>query len=60
VEIAGLDEVCPDGTRFRATFSAGVAILEPGMDANAWRQRADEALYVAKSRGRNCVAGAAG
>jgi diguanylate cyclase (GGDEF)-like protein len=59
-EFAGLDQVCPDGTRFRATFSAGVAILEPGMDANAWRQRADEALYVAKSRGRNCVAGAAG
>jgi diguanylate cyclase (GGDEF)-like protein len=59
-EFAGLDQVCPDGTRFRATFSAGVAILEPGVDANAWRQRADEALYVAKSRGRNCVAGAAG
>jgi diguanylate cyclase (GGDEF)-like protein len=59
-EFAGLDQVCPDGSRFRATFSAGVAILEPGMDANAWRKRADETLYAAKAKGRNRVTGAAG
>jgi len=58
-EFAALDQVCPDGTPFRATFSAGVAILEPGMDANAWRKRADATLYAAKSKGRNRVAGAA-
>jgi diguanylate cyclase (GGDEF)-like protein len=59
-EFAALDQVCPDGSHFRATFSAGVAILEPGMDANAWRKRADATLYAAKSKGRNRVAGAAG
>jgi diguanylate cyclase (GGDEF)-like protein len=59
-EFAGLDQVGPDGLRFQATFSAGVAILEPGTDANAWRKRADETLYAAKSKGKNCVAGAAG
>ena len=59
-EFAGLDQVCPDGSHFRATFSAGVAILEPGMDVNVWRRRADEMLYSAKSKGRNRVAGAGG
>lgn len=59
-EFSALDQVCPDGSHFRATFSAGVAILEPGMDANAWRKRADATLYTAKSKGRNRVAGAAG
>ncbi len=58
-EFAAMDHVCPDGTRFRATFSAGVAVLERGMDANAWRKRADATLYNAKSKGRNRVAGAA-
>ncbi len=59
-EFAGLDQAGPDGSRFQATFSAGVAIFEPGMDANAWRKRADETLYAAKSKGKNRVAGAAG
>jgi diguanylate cyclase (GGDEF)-like protein len=59
-EFAGLDQGRPDGSAFRATFSAGVAILEPGMDANAWRKRADETLYAAKSKGKNRVAGATG
>jgi diguanylate cyclase (GGDEF)-like protein len=59
-EFAGLDQVCPDGSRFQADFSAGVAILEPGMDANAWRKRADETLYAAKSKGKSRVTGAGG
>ena len=59
-EFAGLDQVCLDGSCFRATFSAGVAIFETGTDVNAWRKRADETLYAAKSKGKNRVAGAAG
>ena len=59
-EFAGLDQVCPDGTRFHATFSAGVSVLAPGMDAGVWRKGADAALYDAKAKGRNRVAGAAG
>lgn len=59
-EFSALDQVATDGSRFHATFSAGIAILEPKMDAGLWRERADAALYAAKSRGRNRVAGAAG
>ena len=59
-EFAALDQVCPDGARFHATFSAGVSILAPGMDANVWRKGADAALYNAKAKGRNRIAGAAG
>jgi diguanylate cyclase (GGDEF)-like protein len=59
-EFSALDQVATDGTVFHATFSAGVAVLEPNMDAGLWRERADAALYAAKSRGRNRVAGAAG
>lgn len=58
-EFAALDQVCPDRDRFQATFSAGVSLLAPEMDANAWRMAADAALYNAKSKGRNRVAGAA-
>ncbi|HEX5854135.1 MAG TPA: diguanylate cyclase, partial [Thermoanaerobaculia bacterium] len=59
-EFFALDQVATDGSRFHATFSAGVAVLEPGLDAGRWRERADAALYAAKSRGRNRVAGATG
>ena len=59
-EFASLDQAAADGSVFHATFSAGVAVLEPSMDAGLWRERADAALYDAKSRGRNRVAGAAG
>ncbi len=59
-EFSALDQVATDKTVFHATFSAGVAVLEPNMDAGLWRERADAALYAAKSRGRNRVAGAAG
>jgi diguanylate cyclase (GGDEF)-like protein len=44
------------GRTFSATFSAGVAFLNPGREsADAWRQRADDALYAAKRAGRNQV-----
>jgi diguanylate cyclase (GGDEF)-like protein len=58
-DFSATPRIAPDGSRFRATFSAGVAILEPGMDASQWRERADAALYAAKNRGRNRVSAAA-
>ncbi|WIM92549.1 diguanylate cyclase [Actinoplanes oblitus] len=39
----------------RATFSAGVAQLEPGENAEDLLRRADRALYAAKERGRDRV-----
>jgi len=59
-EFAAIQQAPADGAPFRATFSAGIAMLEPGMDARSWRERADAALYAAKSKGRNRVASAAG
>jgi diguanylate cyclase (GGDEF)-like protein len=40
---------------FHCTFSAGVAMLEPGMSLDAWRKASDDALYAAKHGGRNRV-----
>jgi diguanylate cyclase (GGDEF)-like protein len=58
-EFSSLDHAAPDGTRFRATISAGVAMLDPGsMGVERWKQAADDALYLAKSAGRNRVMGA--
>jgi diguanylate cyclase (GGDEF)-like protein len=58
-DFAATDHAGADGASFRATFSAGVAMLddhEAGM--TAWRRAADEALYTAKGAGRNRVVGA--
>ena len=44
-----------DGETIRTTVSAGVALRGPGESfANLYR-RADEALYAAKTAGRNCL-----
>ena len=43
------------GLRFYVTFSAGVAVLEPGEGSDSWRQRADDACYAAKRAGRSRV-----
>ncbi|VVE34348.1 Diguanylate cyclase DosC [Pandoraea iniqua] len=42
-----------DGRALQFTISAGVAQWHAGDDDNAWLQRADAALYLAKSRGRD-------
>jgi diguanylate cyclase (GGDEF)-like protein len=55
-EFAAQAHQAPDGTGFHATFSAGLAMLDPAaMDLDAWRQAADTALYAAKAAGRNRV-----
>lgn len=44
-----------DGQLQHYTFSAGVGAFRPGETLAAWLARVDEALYVAKSRGRDCI-----
>ena len=42
--------------QLRASVSIGVAVRDDGMtDADAMIKRADQGVYVAKGRGRNCV-----
>ena len=58
-EFAATDHHAADGAAFRATFSAGVAVLTPAaMDLDRWRKAADDALYGAKAAGRNRVTAA--
>jgi diguanylate cyclase (GGDEF)-like protein len=55
-EFGDTDFHAADGTTFRATFSAGVAVLDTkAMDLEHWRRAADDALYGAKAAGRNRV-----
>jgi diguanylate cyclase (GGDEF)-like protein len=53
-EFSAQDHPTP-GSPIRATFSAGVAMLQTGMSLEEWRQAADQALYAAKGQGRNRV-----
>jgi diguanylate cyclase len=46
-------EVSRDGQTFPMTASIGLAELKRGEDADGWLERADKALYQAKSQGRN-------
>lgn len=43
----------PEGTGITVSF--GVAAWLPNTTADTWLNRADEPLYLAKARGRNCV-----
>ena len=40
---------------YRVTASFGVVEYQPGDDVNSLLKRVDDALYVAKSKGRNCI-----
>jgi len=58
VEEAGLYFDVPGGARRRLTVSGGVATLP--LQAETWEElveKADQALYKAKQRGRNCIVG---
>jgi diguanylate cyclase (GGDEF)-like protein len=58
-EFSSIEHPARDNATFRATFSAGVAMLDPSsMDLDRWRKAADDALYEAKAAGRNRVVAA--
>ena len=59
-EFAELEHQVTGGGLFQCTFSAGVAMLEEGMDLDAWKKAADDALYTAKKAGRRRVVAASG
>ena len=52
-EFRETDIEAPGKPTFRATFSAGVAMLEAEASLDAWKKAADDALYAAKAAGRN-------
>ncbi|MCL4821111.1 MAG: diguanylate cyclase [Vicinamibacteria bacterium] len=55
-EFAAMEHVAQGGTRFRCTFSAGIAMAHPAMPGpETWYGAADRALYEAKAAGRNAV-----
>ncbi len=58
-EFSLIEHYGANGVRFRATFSAGVSMLDPEtMDLERWKQTSDKALYAAKAAGRNQVVAA--
>ena len=54
-EFAALEHEVAGGGSFHCTFSAGVAMIEAGMDLDSWKKAADDALYAAKAAGRKRV-----
>jgi diguanylate cyclase (GGDEF)-like protein len=54
-EFSRIEIPTSDGKRLKATFSAGIAFLEPGVEIDRWHKAADDALYAAKAGGRNRV-----
>jgi diguanylate cyclase (GGDEF)-like protein len=58
-DFAKIEHESADKSRFKATLSAGIAMLPPGISIDRWRKAADDALYEAKRGGRNKVVSAA-
>jgi diguanylate cyclase (GGDEF)-like protein len=57
-EFSQMEHHAPHHPAFHCTFSAGVAMLKPGMSLDGWRKASDDALYAAKHAGRNQVVAA--
>jgi diguanylate cyclase (GGDEF)-like protein len=54
-EFREMDLEAPGKPPFRATFSAGVAMLTEGATLDEWKKAADDALYASKAAGRNRI-----
>ena len=55
-EFSQIDHHSTGGKDFRITFSAGVSIFGDDIQTvDQWKEAADQALYLAKARGRNRV-----
>lgn len=48
-------EVSPQAPQLRVSFSAGITTYRPGEAIDEALGRADQALYEAKAKGRNCI-----